>query len=180
MNYLSQLEEYIGFRCSTVRSFTADRVGFTEFINRMHACSVGNSSVDTDEICSCDLGTGGWSHTEERYNSVKFLVPFIHDSMQTITHVSNTNRAQDGAFFLVAFAPGVWLASLGLTIAFIILKLVDVKFAPILPVQQSNSNSCVGKLWDRVKQRLKRWRSAGRSVGKFYETNEVLNFKFDL
>lgn len=180
MNYLSQLEEYVGFKCSTVKSFTPHRVGFTEFINRMHACSVGNSTVETDEICSCDLGTGGWSHTEERYNSVTFLVPFIHDSMQTITHVKNTNRSEGGAFFLVAFSPGVWLTTLCLIIAFIYLKLIDEKFDPVLRQRKFKS------WWDKLRHyplrlRSNRWWNAFRSVGTLLSlTRNKRDFKLKL
>lgn len=166
IKYLKELENYIGFQCATIKSYTSEQVGFTEFINRMYACILGNSTEQSDSICSCELGTGGWTQSEERYPKVRFLVPFIHDSMQIVTIVDNTNSSTNGAFFLSAYSTGVWVTVLGLTVMFIVLKLVDARFEPISQVQSHSFSSFWQQLGFRLKQRLKRLRSAVRSVGK--------------
>lgn len=166
IEYLRELQTYIGFECSTIKSYTKKEVGFSEFIDRMYACTLGNSTVQNDSICSCELGTGGWSQTEERYPKVTFLAPFVHDSMQTVTTVDNTNKSTSGAFFLLAFETWVWLAILGLTVAFVVLKLADARFAPISKVPRDNLSSVSHERGSQLKLRIKRVRSAVRSVGK--------------
>lgn len=160
IDYLKELQDYIGFQCSTVKIYTKEQVGFSEFMDRMYACAVGNRTVQSDSIYSCELATGEWSQTEDRYKKGNFLVPFIHDSISTVTRLENTNRTTGGAVFLSAFSAGVWLAVLGLTVAFVTLKLADPRFAPIHSVPRDNFSSVLHKPGFRLKQRINRVDSA--------------------
>lgn len=141
ISYLRQLQDYLGFECSRMDKFKP-KDGFTGFINIMEKCGdvdrteAGKAEDETLKknealrICRCDLGTGGWSHTSERYNRVEFLVPFVQENMQVVTRFDNTDRFPDILFFSKAFSWQVWLAIVFLGIAFIIVKSTDRNFIP--------------------------------------------------
>lgn len=156
------------------------KVGFSDFAERMHNCTtdddVGNTTapddddddVKIDEIFSCDLGTGGWSHTEKRYDQVKFLVTFVHENMQTITHIDNTNRRTSSTFSLNAFSIRVWVTIFGLAIVFILLKIGDRNFVPNYSSQRNHSTSDQQSLLLRTEEKIRRFPVAFTSVGEFF------------
>lgn len=81
-------------------------------------------------MCQCDLATGSWIQTTERYMRVDYLPPFLFGETQVLTHVDNSFLPMQGAFFIYVFNWELWLAIGVLTFIFAFLKLLDRKFSP--------------------------------------------------
>lgn len=128
IEYLTQLEVLIDFKCHSIKDFS-EKTGFSVFVDRMHACSNGTAS-STDEVCTCELGTGGWLHNSERFGKIDFLPPFLHDGMHTVVNIDRTFQSSEGTFYLTTYTTSIWLAILGLLIFFTVLKVFDRHFEP--------------------------------------------------
>lgn len=117
------------FKCSSIKDFS-EKFGFSVFIDKLHACTNGTASRSTDDVCTCELGTGAWLHNSERYGKVDFLPPFLHDGMHTVVNIKHTFQASEGTFYLTTYTTSIWLAILGLLFFFAGLKLFDKHFEP--------------------------------------------------
>lgn len=127
------LEEEAGFQCQRpIKVHDKQKVGFTNFVKKMELCVNGTSAERADEICKCDIATGGWLVTTERYGRVNFLPPFTRDDLRVVVRVDRTYSSSDGAFFLYAFTPSVWVCIAALVSLFTTLKMVDPTFVPHL------------------------------------------------
>lgn len=93
----------------------------------MSKCSNASSS---HAMCSCDIGTGAWIETEERYGHVNFLPNFFTGDLRVLAHIESTNASTGRFFFFTPFSPLTWLAVASLIVTFIFLKLIDKRFLP--------------------------------------------------
>lgn len=187
---LAELQNELDFKCHSVEDFTGRR-GFSSFVFSMESCTNGSATLETDPVCSCDIGVGGWMQTDARIGRVDFLPPLIHDYMQTTVNVDYTFLDENNTFFLTAFGPWVWVAIFGLFLFFTVLKLLDRRFVPCPDphhAKLSISETPLSPL-DRLK-RLRQWllkqpllyrsRKAFQSVCMFFYILNCCTFVYSI
>lgn len=108
--------------------------GFTQFINDLQECTdVTTGNVKPGTTCQCDIGIADFRENVQRVEQVDLVAPFLYDGLAVVTHVDNTSIKTSMPFFLAAFEPAVWIAIVGLVIAFTVLKLLDNCFLENTP-----------------------------------------------
>lgn len=128
LNYLYELQRQLNFQCHTLDEIEQSKIGFTEFIDRMQKCQ--NEFNQSDSVCQCQMGVGGWMLTQQRYGKVDFLPVFVHDDLRVITHIENTYYSTNGLFFITTYSTDVWFAIAGLMATWTLLKMLDIRFVP--------------------------------------------------
>lgn len=145
----------------------------------METCTNGSATVETEPICRCEIGVGGWMLTLERFGRVDFLPPMIYDVMETTINIDYTYLDQSGTFFLTVFTKWVWLAIFGLFLFYVLLKLCDSRFAPCngaCKPPEGLSRFGRARHWLMKHPAPCRTRKAVQSICAFF----ILNFLFNI
>lgn len=176
-DYLSKIEQSLGFECQSLPLYSApdNSTGFTQFIKQQQTCTDNTTgTIKSTADCQCDLGVAGFRVNEDRIGRVDFVAPFLYDGLAVLTHIDNTVGKSNAAFFLLAFTPTVWVTILGLIGAFTVLKLLDRRFLEDTPTPEVSTDLTDKKtsVYGRIRlflmkqQHLWRLRKALQSVCK--------------
>lgn len=175
---MTKLQQSLGFQCEPLTRYSAkdNSTGFTHFINELQDCTnTSTGTVIPRPTCQYDIGIAGFRENVQRVGRVDFVSPFLHDGLAVVTHVNDTHVKTNGAFFLAAFEPAVWIFIVALTISFTFLKLLDKRFLEDTP-PPPNALTPPGNqsIWKRVRcfmlkqEHLRRLRKALQDVCKLF------------
>lgn len=93
----------------------------------MRNCSYNIPDPD-GQVCSCDIGVGGWTITKDRSGQVKFLPPFSKPEIRVVVHRRDIIQTNNAIFFMMSFTLKVLTLIILLFLCFSDLRILYRRF----------------------------------------------------